>query len=84
MKKSVLENGNTLYTGTAREVLSLWRKLTERHMDDWTFITNVPKLNMEKNYGLYIDEVDVYRDLFDRPQLGVVNASTALELLNVI
>ena len=81
MRRTELKNGNTVYTGTAREILSLWRKLTERHMDDWNFVLNVPKLNMEKNYGLYVDRLDAYEDL---PQLGILNASGVLEVLNLI
>ena len=84
MRRTELKNGNTVYTGTAREILSLWRKLTERHMDDWNFVLNVPKLNMEKNYGLYVDRLDAYEDLFDKPQLGILNASGVLEVLNLI
>ena len=84
MKKVELQNGNTVYTGTGREILSLWRKLTERHMDDWNFVLNVPKLNMDKNYGLYVDYVNGFDEPYDKPQLGILNASGVLEVLNLI
>ena len=84
MRRTEFENGNVLYTGTAREILSLWRKLTERHMDDWSFILNTPKMNMDQNYGLYVDEIDGFDEPYDKPQLGILNASGVLETLNLI
>ena len=84
MRKIELVNGNTVYTGSAREILSLWRKLTERHMDDWSFILNAPKMNMDKKYGLYVDLVDGFDEPYNKPQLGILNASGVLEVLNLI
>ena len=84
MRRTELENGNTIYTGTAREILCLWHNLTERHMDDWSFILNTPKMNMDKNYGLYVDLVDGFDEPYDKPQLGILNASGVLEALDLI
>lgn len=84
MKKVELQNGNIVYTGTGREILSLWRKLTERHIDDWSFVLNAPKMNMDKNYGLYVDLVDGFDEPYNKPQLGILKASGVLETLNLI
>lgn len=84
MRRTKLKNENVIYTGTAREILSLWKKLTERHMDDWSFILNTPKMNMNKNYGLYVDLVDGLDEPYNKPQLGILNASGVLEALNLI
>nr|DAP38912.1 MAG TPA: hypothetical protein [Bacteriophage sp.] len=84
MRRTELKNENVIYTGTAREILSLWKNLTERHMDDWSFILNTPKMNMNKNYGLYVDLVDGLDEPYNKPQLGILNASGVLEALNLI
>lgn len=84
MRRTELKNENVIYTGTAREILSLWKNLTERHMDDWSFILNTPKMNMNKNYGLYVDLVDGLDEPYSKPQLGILNASGVLEALNLI
>lgn len=43
MKKIEKEDG-ILYIGTSREIKSLWNNLTKRHLEDWTFVLNPPKM----------------------------------------
>lgn len=74
MKCRILENENMIFTGTAREILSLWKKLTQIHMEDWHFITNFPKMNMSKDYILYVDKVDGFGECFTHPQMGIMRA----------
>ena len=39
---------------------------------------------MNKNYGLYVDLVDGLDEPYNKPQLGILNASGVLEALNLI
>jgi len=71
MKCRISENENMIFTGTAREILSLWRKLTQIHMEDWTFSLNLSNMDMSKDYILYVDKVDGYGEYFTHPQMGI-------------
>lgn len=69
-----------LYTGTAREILSLYRNLREREVVDFIH-ASYPRMNMNRNYGLVITRYDQYEDREVDPVMSVVSASTALELI---
>lgn len=43
-------------------------------MEDWHFITNFPKMNMSKDYILYVDKVDGFGECFTHPQMGIMRA----------
>lgn len=80
MKKIEKEDG-ILYIRTSREIKSLWNNLTKRHLEDWTFVLNPPKMKDGLIYGLYVDETDGFGDLFPKPQMGVLNATGVLREL---
>ena len=79
MKQYNLKEGK-LFTGTAREILSLYRNYRERELADFVF-ANYPKMNMSKNYGLLITDFDEIEERAVEPYMTVLNASTVLELL---
>ena len=78
IKTDILEG--ELYTGTAREILSLYRNLREREVVDFVH-TRYPRMNMNRNYGLVITRYDQSEDREVDPTMMVVSASTALELI---
>lgn len=84
MKKIEFKNENLLYVGTAEEIERMWAELADAHMEDWTFVLNPPKFNSSQRYGLYVDFVDGLGDPFDKPQMGVLNASGVLEALELV
>ena len=69
-----------LFTGTEREILSLYRNYRERELADFVF-ANYPKMNMSRNYGLLITDFDEIEAHEVAPYMTVLNASTVLELL---
>lgn len=79
MVKTDITEGE-LYTGTAREILSLYRNLREREIMNFMH-TSYPRMNMNRNYGLVITRYDQYEDREVDPIMSVVSASTALELI---
>ena len=79
MKQYNLKEGK-LFTGTAREILSLYRNYRERELADYVF-TSYPKMNMSRNYGLLITDFDEIEERAVEPYMTVLNASTVLELL---
>ena len=82
MKKVVLENGNVvLFVGTAREIKNLFTNLNQRELA-WCVFPDAPKFNMSRTYGLVLRYYDEYNEeFFADPQMCVVSAETALELV---
>ena len=78
MKKIKTEDG-CLYIGTAREICSLYKNFTDREIA-WPIFSTFPKFNMEKYYGLSIDDYDEDGLLFDIPEMQVVSGDMALAM----
>lgn len=71
MKKFTVEDYGELYIGTAREIRSLYKKLSEKTTMYPVFV-DAPILKDDRMYGIHVDEEGQYT---------VVNASTCLAIL---
>lgn len=81
MKKYEVK-GSKLYTGTAREILSLYKNYRKRELADADFVfASYPEMDMSRNYGLLITNFDEIEERIVEPYMTVLNESTVLELL---
>ena len=79
MKKYEVK-GSKLYTGTAREILSLYKNYRKRELADFVF-ESYPEMDMSRNYGLLITNFDEIEERVVEPYMTVLNESTVIELL---
>lgn len=81
MKKFNLNNDNTLFLGSAREINSLFRNLEKREIAFCVF-SSYPRFNSSHNYGLLVRNYDECREEYLlAPEMSVINADMAVDIL---
>ena len=78
MKRIKTKTGK-IFIGGAREIYSLYKNLEQRKIA--TPVFENPKMNINKFYGLVIDEYDELSEKLVKPCMMVISGDTALALL---
>lgn len=79
--KKVETNIETLFVGTAREIMSLYRNLRNREIAIPVF-SSTPRLNPEKLYGLVLEELDPLLEVsHEVPKMTIVTSDVIVSIL---
>ena len=79
--KRIKTSTGTLYVGTAREILSLYKNLRDGYFAIHLY-ASAPKFNPDRLYGLELEYYDELIEIeFEIPYMKVISAETALAII---